>query len=40
LLEKLGGDSLSDLHLQYAALRKPQLADLPMDGVPHIFWPE
>jgi chorismate synthase len=40
LLEKLGGDSLSDLLPRYEALRKAQLADLPMDGVPHIFWPE
>ena len=40
LLEKLGGDSLSDLIPRYEALRKAQLADLPMDGNPHIFWPE
>jgi len=40
LLEKLGGDSLIDLLPRYDALRKAQLADLPMDGVPHIFWPE
>jgi chorismate synthase len=40
LLEKLGGDSLSDLLTRYESLRKAQLADLPMDGTPHIFWPE
>ena len=40
LLEKLGGDSLDDLRVRYAALRKAQLADLPMDQEPHIFWPE
>jgi len=40
LLEKLGGDSLSDLVPRYEALRKAQLADLPMDGIAHIFWPE
>jgi chorismate synthase len=40
LLEKLGGDSLSDLLPRYEALRKAQLADLPMDGIAHIFWPE
>jgi chorismate synthase len=40
LLEKLGGDSLIDLLPRYETLRKAQLADLPMDGVPHIFWPE
>jgi chorismate synthase len=40
LLEKLGGDSLIDLLPRYETLRKVQLADLPMDGVPHIIWPE
>jgi chorismate synthase len=40
LLEKLGGDSLIDLLPRYETLRKAKLADLPMDGVPHIFWPE
>ncbi len=40
LLAKLGGDALSDLLPRYEALRRACLADLPMDGVPHIFWPE
>jgi chorismate synthase len=40
LLEKLGGDALSDLLPRYATLRKTRLADLPMDGTPHVFWPD
>jgi chorismate synthase len=40
LLDKLGGDALSDLLPRYGALRKAHLADLPMDGIPHVFWPE
>jgi chorismate synthase len=40
LLDKLGGDSLSDLLPRYEALRRARLADLPMDGTSHIFWPE
>lgn len=40
LLEKLGGDALSDLLPRYATLRTARLADLPMDGTPHVFWPD
>ena len=40
LLEKLGGDSLGDLRPRFEALRQVQLADLTMDNLPHIFWPE
>ena len=40
LLDKLGGDSLSDLLPRYKTLRRMRLADLPMDGTPHTFWPE
>jgi chorismate synthase len=40
LLDKLGGDSLNDLLPRYEALRRARLADLPMDGTSHIFWPE
>jgi len=40
LLEKLGGDSLDELLVRYAALRQARLADLPMDHTPHVFWPE
>jgi len=40
LLDKLGGDSLGDLLPRYETLRRARLADLPMDGTSHIFWPE
>ncbi len=40
LLEKLGGDSLDELLLHFKELRKGRLSDLPMEGVPLIFWPE
>ncbi len=40
LLEKLGGDTLDELHQRLRALRQPRLQDLPQDGVPHTFWPE
>jgi len=40
LLEKLGGDSLGEMLPRFAALRRLRLADLPMDGEPHIFWPD
>jgi chorismate synthase len=40
LLEKLGGDALSDMLPRYACLRRARLVDLPMDGSAHIFWPE
>lgn len=33
LLEKLGGDSLSEMQPRFAALRQAQLDDLPMDNV-------
>lgn len=32
LLEKLGGDSLDEMRLRFAALRRNHLADLPMDN--------
>jgi len=38
LLEKLGGDSLSEIKPRFESLRKASLEDLPMDNVPHIFW--
>ena len=40
LLEKLGGDSMDDLLPRFASLRQVRLTDLPMDGFPHVFWPE
>jgi len=38
LIEKLGGDSLSEMMPRFAALRKATLEDLKMDNTPHIFW--
>ncbi len=40
LLEKLGGDTLPELLTRFATLRGARLGDLPMDGAPHIFWPD
>lgn len=40
LLDRLGGDALDDLRPRFAALRRARLDDLPMDGAPHVFWPE
>ena len=38
LLEKLGGDSLAEMHPRYEQLRQAKLEDLPMSSEPHIFW--
>jgi chorismate synthase len=38
LLEKLGGDSLSEMQPRFESLRKATLDDLQMDGTPHVFW--
>ncbi|HXF86312.1 MAG TPA: chorismate synthase [Anaerolineales bacterium] len=38
LLEKLGGDSMSEIMPRFATLRKATLDDLPMDNSPHVFW--
>lgn len=40
LLEKLGGDSLDEMRPRLNTLRRPRLADLPMDGTEHTFWPD
>ncbi len=39
LIEKLGGDSLSEMLPRFESLRKAQLADLKMDDTPHVWWP-
>ncbi len=39
LLEKLGGDSISEIAPRFEALRKVRLEDLKMTGEPHVFWP-
>lgn len=38
LIEKLGGDSLSEMRPRFESLRKATLEDLRMDNVPHVFW--
>ncbi len=40
LLEKLGGDSLEEMRPRFTALRRARPEDLPMDGLPHTYWPE
>ena len=38
LIEKLGGDSLSEMLPRFASLHKARLEDLKMDNIPHVFW--
>ena len=38
LIEKLGGDSMSEMKPRFETLRKATLEDLQMDNIPHIFW--
>ncbi len=38
LIEKLGGDSMSEMKPRFESLRKATLEDLPMDNTSHIFW--
>jgi len=38
LIEKIGGDSLSEMKPRFESLRKARLEDLQMDNTPHIFW--
>jgi chorismate synthase len=38
LIEKLGGDSMSEMKPRFESLRKATLDDLPMDNIPHVFW--
>ena len=38
LLEKLGGDSMTEIKPRFESLRKATLDDLKMDNVPHVFW--
>jgi chorismate synthase len=37
LVEKLGGDSLAEMHPRFEALRRGRLDELPMDGTPWQF---
>lgn len=38
LIEKLGGDSLSEMLPRFEILRQARLEDLPMDNHPHVWW--
>lgn len=38
LIEKLGGDSMSEMKPRFDALRKTTLEDLQMENIPHVFW--
>ena len=38
LLEKLGGDSMTEMKPRFATLRKATLDDLQRDDTPHVFW--
>ncbi|MBV6450346.1 MAG: Chorismate synthase [Anaerolineales bacterium] len=38
LLEKLGGDSMTEIKPRFESLRKATLDDLKMDNFPHVFW--
>jgi chorismate synthase len=38
LIEKLGGDSLSEMMPRFENLRQTRLEDLQMDNQPHVWW--
>ena len=38
LLEKLGGDSLTEMRPRFTALRQARLEDLPMDNEARVWW--
>lgn len=40
LLEKLGGDTLSEIKERFAALKSLQVENLSLSGRTHIFWPD
>jgi chorismate synthase len=40
LMEKIGGDTLSEMVARYEALPRPQLSDLQMDGNGQVWWPQ
>lgn len=39
LIEKVGGDSLTEMRPRFEALRRATLDDVRMTGKPHVFWP-
>ena len=40
LVEKLGGDSLSEMQTRFPALPQNRLSDFDLDGKSHTWWPE
>jgi len=38
LIEKLGGDSLTEMKPRFESLRKARLEDLPMNNQPQVWW--
>lgn len=38
LIEKLGGDSLTEMRPRFETLCQARLEDLPMDNQPHVWW--
>jgi chorismate synthase len=38
LIEKLGGDSLTEMKPRFDKLRKADIEELPMDNTAHIWW--
>jgi chorismate synthase len=39
LMDKLGGDSMVEMHPRFEALPQPRLSDLAQAGEAHLFWP-
>jgi len=40
LLEKLGGDALSEMHTRFSELSQTRFSDLDLDGENHTWWPD
>ena len=40
LIEKLGGDTLSEMDTRYQSLPQNRLSDFDLDGEGHVWWPE
>ena len=40
LLDKLGGDNMSEIAVRYKQLHKNEINGFRLDGKAHIFWPE
>lgn len=40
LLDKIGGDSINEMHPRFQELHQPRLSSINLDGTGHIFWQE